>query len=69
MRVVTIVGPSKAGKTTLLDMLVADSARREFASSPELLDLDVRLGSNHRSDVPRAIDLVRSHAKSGGSFW
>ena len=65
MRVVMIVGPSHAGKTTLLKALSDNFAKFGFASSPELLDLDEELGSNHRSDVCRAIELVRSRARQG----
>ena len=68
MCVVAIVGPSHAGKATLLKKLVADSARLGFASSPQLLDLDAQLGSNHRSDVPKAVELVGSHTNKGRVF-
>jgi hypothetical protein len=67
-RVVAIVGPSRAGKTTLLDMLRENAAMLELANSPELLDLDVELGEGDRSNVSRAADLVHSYPNRGGQY-
>lgn len=65
MPVVMIIGPSHAGKTTLLKALASDFEKFGLASSPALLDLDEELGSGHRSDARGAARLVHSRARQG----
>lgn len=64
MVTVAIVGPSHAGKTALTRELSREHERYGFPEPFEILDLDQGLGYSHRSDVGRAIDLIRARAQS-----
>ena len=66
MVAIVIVGPSHAGKTTLLNKITLDYERYSLQQRPELADLDEKLGSGNRSNVDMAINLVRAAATRPG---
>ncbi len=65
MVVIALVGPSHAGKSKLTETILAEPCQQGLDCAPEVLDLDESLGSSHRSDGTRAIELVRSCAGAG----
>ena len=64
MRIIPIVGPSHAGKSTLIRLVSTNPER--FALPPTVvnLSLDNELGSGHRSDGAMACEVIARHSRS-----
>ncbi len=64
MLIIPIVGPSHAGKSTLIRLVSTNPER--FALPPTVvnLNLDDELGSGHRSDGAMACEIIARHSRS-----
>ena len=65
MPLIPIVGPSHAGKSTLIRLVSTNPERFALASTVVNLSLDDELGSGHRSDGAMACEIMSSHSRSG----
>lgn len=64
MPVIPVIGPSHAGKTTLVGCLVNHASQYGFSTCLTLLDLDKELGSDHRSDGIKACKIIEERNKT-----
>lgn len=63
MPVITVVGPSHAGKSTLVQLVTGQPARFGVPESIVSINLDEELGSNNRSDGAKAIELINKYSR------
>ena len=64
MPVILVIGPSHAGKSTLTGLVLADLARgNEPQRGVTGINLDEVLGSSHRSNAQKALDLITKESQ------